>query len=126
MKQSNFVVHVVDPDPAIADALKALLDTYDMEVDYYPNAKSFLRDCDCACKENCCLLAEADMPGLSGPAMLRQLSDKCVDVPILLLVSTASPQLMEAAKRSTRICVIEKPIVSSVLIDELLRLKQLA
>jgi len=118
------MVHVIDPDPAIADGLVTLLDTYGIRVAYYPDAESFLKSQPRACRGRCCLLVDADLPDLSGPALLQQLRDDFAHVPVLLFVSTSSPELIEAARSSSRVSVIEKPFVDGVLIDELLRLRQ--
>lgn len=126
MKNDRFIVHVIDPDPAIADGLVTLLDTYGIQVVHYPDAESFLKSQPRTCLGHCCLLVDADLPGLSGPALLQQLSDDFAQVPALLFVSTSSPELIEAARSSSRVGVIEKPFVNGVLIDELLRLKQQA
>ena len=126
MKSGTFVVHVIDPDPAIADGLMTLLDTYGIQVAYYPDAKSFLKSQPRTCRGNCCLLVDADLPDLSGPALLQQLRDDFSQVPVLLFVSTSSPELIEAARSSSRVSVIEKPFVNGMLINELLRLRQQA
>jgi two-component system CheB/CheR fusion protein len=123
LKQGEFVVHVVDPDQAIAEGLATLLDTYGIQVRSYPNAEAFLDLWPHMNAERCCLLVEADLPGLSGPALVQQLLDDCADLPVLLLISTSSPELIEVARSSGRIGVIEKPFVDGVLIDQLLRLE---
>lgn len=123
MIQGEFVVHVVDPDQAIAEGLATLLDTYGIQVRSYENAEEFLESSPRMHAEDCCLLVEADLPGLSGPALLQQLLDDCADLPVLLLISTSSPELIEVARSSSRIGVIEKPFIDGVLIDQLLRLK---
>ena len=91
MKHDTFVVHVVDPDQAIADGLETLLHTYGMQVRYYPDAESFLAARPRRARGHCCLLVEADLPGLSGPALLQQIRDGFAHVPVLLFVSTSSP-----------------------------------
>jgi FixJ family two-component response regulator len=113
----------VDPDPAIADGLATLLETYGMQVCNYQDAESFLRSRPRTCRGHCCLLIDADLPGLSGPALLQQLRDEFAHVPVLLFVSTSSPELIEAACSSSRIGVIEKPFVNGTLVDQLLRLQ---
>jgi len=123
VKRENFIVHVVDSDQAIADGLTTLLDTYGIDVLSYPDAESFLR---CwlprrAC--NCCLITEADLPGLSGPALLRELREQHVEIPVLMLVSTSSPELIEAAQNSDQIGVVQKPCLDHTLIDRVLRLR---
>ena len=124
MKNNTFIVHVVDPDPAIADGLATLLQTYGMQVCSYADAESFLTSRSRTCRGNCCLLIDADLPGFSGPALLQQLRDDFTHVPVLLFVSTLSPELIEAARSSNRVGVIEKPFVNGTLIDQLLRLQK--
>jgi FixJ family two-component response regulator len=124
--RSNFVVHIVDSDQAIADGLTTLLSTYGIDVFSYPDAESFLkfwlprRAC------NCCLIAEADLPGFSGPALLRELRELRVEIPVLLLVSTSSPELFEVACKSSQVSVVQKPCLDHTLIDRVLSLRRSA
>lgn len=126
MKQDEYVVHVVDPDQAIADGLATLLNTYGIQVCSYRHAESFLESLPQLHADHCCLLVEADLPGLSGPALLEKLLDGCADLSALLLISTSAPELTKVALRSSRIGVIEKPFVDGTLIDQILRIKERA
>ena len=126
MKRDDFVVHIVDSDQAIADGMATLLDTYGIDVLSFPDAESFLRFWLPRRPCNCCLIAEADLPGLSGPALLRELRALNVNIPVLLLVSTSSPELIEVARRSSQVGVIEKPCVDHTLIDRVLSLRNAA
>ncbi len=117
------MVHVVDSDQAIADGLATLLGTYGIDVLSHPDAESFLnfwlpRRC-----RNCCLIAEADMPGLSGPALLRELRELRADIPVLILLSTSSPELFALARSSGQVSVIQKPCHDSTLIDRVLSIR---
>ena len=120
------MVHVVDPDQAIAEGLATLLNTYGIQVRSYSDAEAFLDGCPKLRPGHCCLLVEADLPGLSGPALLEKLLDECPELPVLLLISTSSPFLIEVARSSSRIGVIEKPFVNGTLTDRLLRLRESA
>lgn len=116
------MVHVVDSDQAIADGLAVLLGTYGINVQSHTDAESFLqywlpRRC-----RNCCLITEADLPGLSGPALLRRLRELRVEVPVLMLVSTSSPELFETVPGSKQVSVIQKPCLDRTLIDRVLSL----
>lgn len=123
MKRENFIVHVVDADQAIADGLTTLLGTYGIDVLSYQDAESFLRRWLPRRACNCCLITEADLPGLSGPAFLRELHELHVEIPVLMLVNTTSPELIEAAQSSDRIGVVQKPCLDHTLIDRVLRLR---
>ena len=126
MKRDDFVVHIVDSDQAIADGMATLLGTYGIDVLSYQDAESFLRFWLPRRPCNCCLIAEAELPGLSGPALLRELRTLSVNIPVLLLVSTSSPELIEVARGSGQVTVIEKPCVDHTLIDRVLSLRDAA
>jgi len=123
VKRENFMVHVVDSDQAIADGLATLLGAYGIEVLSYPDAESFLkfwlpRRC-----RNCCLITEANLPALSGPARLRELRELRVEIPVLMLLGTSSPELIELALSSGQVSVIQKPCNDSTLIDRVLSIR---
>ena len=126
MKQDKFVVHVVDPDAAIADGLSTLFDTYGIEVLSYPDAESFLEAVPPPCSGRCCLLIEANLPGISGPALLQKLRAERADLPVLLLISTSYPQLTEILQGSRQVGVIEKPCSNGMLVKRVLELRKLA
>ena len=119
MKRDEFTVHVVDPDRSIGDGFAVLLSTYGIAVRSYPDAETFLESWPQVSAQRCCLIVEADLPGLSGPALIQLLLKECDELAVVLLVSTAAPELIEIAKSSSRIGVIEKPFVHRTLIDEL-------
>lgn len=123
MERENFLVHIVDSDPAIADGLATLLRTYGIETLTYPDAQAFLRFWLPRRSCNCCLIAEADSPGLSGPALLQELRELHMEMPVLLLAGKTSPELAEVARGSNQVGVIEKPCVDRTLIERVLRLR---
>jgi FixJ family two-component response regulator len=125
LKQDKFVVHVVDPDAAIADGLSTLFDTYGIEVISYPDAESFLESMLPPCFGHCCVLIEANLPGISGPALLQRLRNERADLPVLLLISTSYPQLTETLQGSRQIGVIEKPCSNGMLVEKILELRKL-
>ena len=126
MISEEFVVHVVDPDQAIAEGLATLLNTYGIEVCSYPDAETFLDFRLQLRPGHSCLLVEAELPGLSGPALVQILLDEFADLPVLLLINTSPPELIEMAARSSRFGVIEKPFRNGMLMEQVLRIRQAA
>ena len=118
------MVHVVDADQAIADGLATLLGTCGIEVLSYPDAESFLkfwlprRAC------NCCLITDADLPGLSGPELLRELRELRVNIPVLMLIDTSSPEWVEAARSSDQVGIVQKPCLDDTLIERVLAFRE--
>jgi FixJ family two-component response regulator len=122
--REDFLVHVVDSDQAIADGLVTLLNAYGIEVLSYADAESFLkfwlprRPC------NGCLITEADAPGFSGLEFLRELVEMRVEIPVLLLVSSASPDLLEAVRGANQVGVVRKPCLDHTLVQRVLELRE--
>lgn len=117
------MVHVVDSDQAISDGLTTLLGAYGIDVRSHRDAESFVRYWLPRRYRNGCLIAEADLPGISGLALLRDLRDLGVEIPVLLLVSTYSAALFEAAVGLGRVSVIQKPCLGRTLIDRVLGMR---
>jgi FixJ family two-component response regulator len=124
LKRENFMVHVVDADQAIADGLATLLSTCGIEVLSYPDAESFLkfwlprRAC------NCCLIINADLPGLSGPELLRELRELRVNISVLMLIDSASPEWIEDARSSGQVGIVQKPCLDDTLIKRVLAFRE--
>ena len=117
------MVHVVDSDQAIADGLATLLGAYGIEVLSYPDAESFLKFWHPRSCRNCCLITEANLPALRGPAQRRALRELRVEIPVLMLLGTSSPELIELALSSGQVSVIQKPCNDSTLIDRVLSIR---
>ena len=124
MRCQKFVVYVVDPDEAIGEGLTILLNTYGMQVHSYSDAESFLEAYPDLCSSCCCLLVAANLPGQSGPALLQRLRDEGSESPAILLLSTSYPDQTKQAQSTSWLRVMEKPLVSGTLIEELLQLQQ--
>lgn len=120
MRNDPLVVYVVDPDRAIGEGLTTLLDTYGIGVRLYPDAEAFLSEMPVTDRAPACLVAEANLPGLSGPALVHRLRSAGHKLPVLLLLSTASPAILQLAEAANGIDVIEKPMLDGELVDKIL------
>ncbi len=113
------IVHVVDPDDAIGEALTALLGTYDIAVRCFRDAEEYLtKDIEFARRPGC-LLVEADLPGRSGLSLLRQLREQNADFPVIVLSSDAKTDLRRQALRLGATEVVEKPLMNDFLLKRL-------
>ena len=123
MKREDFAVHIVDSDQAIADGLATLLSTFGIEVIAYPDAEAFLNVWLPRRFVNCCLIADADLPGPGGGALLRKLHELHVNIPVLLLVSPSAPELIDPARSWSLVSIIEKPCLDQTLINRVLKIR---
>lgn len=115
-------VFIIDPDEAIREGLKALLDTLAIPVLCFPHAEAFL-DATAGQRPNCgCLLVEANLPGLGSLPLLRRLRGEGVKVPVVVLASTSNRDIAEQALQAGATDVIDKPLVNDHLLK---RLRQL-
>ncbi|MFT6286865.1 MAG: CheY-like chemotaxis protein [Alcanivorax sp.] len=113
------IVHVVDPDESIGDALSALLETYQIAVRTYPDAKSFLETDFVEDMGSSCLLIEYSLPGLSGLSLLGELRGRKCEFPIIILTDNGSNDLRDQTRRLGATDVLEKPLMNSFLLDRL-------
>ena len=81
-------VAVVDDDEAVRDALSNLLASLDLGVATFASAEAFLASP--ACRDAACLIADVQMPGMSGLDLQRHLSESGNRLPVILI--TAFPQ----------------------------------
>ena len=111
-------VYVVDADSAIRDALTTLLESYDLSVKAYSDSNSFLQAVR-GVPKGCLLIVEAELPGLNGLGLLRELRSKGSTIPVVLLASNAKPDFTKRAERAGAAGVLEKPFVGDELMNKL-------
>ena len=68
------VVHVIDDEVDVCDALKVLLDTAGLEARTYASAEEFLAEVKLS--RPVCLLVDVRLPGMSGLDLVRQLQQE--------------------------------------------------
>ena len=117
--QHRNIVHVVDPDEAIGEALSTLLGTYDIYVRAFSDAESFLRARSSWGSDHGCLLIEANLPGLNGLSLLRQLRDQGSSLPVIVLTNTQNSDLVRQALEFGATEVIEKSLINAFLVGRL-------
>ena len=116
---SSHIVYVIDPDAAIGEALSTLLDTYQIAVQTFPDAECFLQAHSEERINGDCLIVEANLPGLSGLSLCRELNNKHADLPVILLTGVASPEYRQQAQSFGAVDVLEKPLMNTFLLERL-------
>jgi two-component system response regulator FixJ len=101
------VIHIVDDDPAIRDALSLVFDMEGYAVDTFDNGDAFL-DAVGSTTPNCVIL-DVHMPGQSGIEILRRLHGTGFAVPVFVISGQGDiPMAVEAIKQGAH-DFIEKP-----------------
>lgn len=104
---SGGLVHVIDDEPAVVDALAALLGAAGHAVRTYASATDFLERL--AEAESGCVVTDVQMPGLSGIELLGRLADRRSEFPVIVLTGRADVPLAVQALKAGAADFIEKP-----------------
>ena len=114
---TDFLVHVVDDDDAVRDALLELFDSLGYSSIGYASADSFLREHDPS--THGCLVLDIRMPGMSGLDLQKKLQAANSLLPIIFITGHADvPMAVEAIKRGA-LEFIQKPFREQQLLDSI-------
>lgn len=103
---------VVDDDAAVLASIRFMLEAEGVCVQTYDCAQAVLA----ADLQECgCLILDQVMPGMTGLELLAQLRQRGVDLPALLLTSSATPAVRRAAQAAD-VPVLEKPVFGETLV----------
>ena len=107
-------VHVIDDDDAIRDSLKALLEGAGFSVTAYASAAVFLQGIESA--PSGCVVTDVQMPEMTGLDLLRRMSERLPQFPMIVLTGEADvPTAVEALKNGA-LDLIEKPYSGETII----------
>ncbi len=111
------LVHVVDDDAAVRDALALLIASVGLRVQTWSDAPAFLAGFE---REAIgAVLLDVRMPAMSGIALLERLVAEGVDQPLLMLTGHGTVELCRRAFKAGAAEFIEKPVNDDLLIDML-------
>lgn len=117
-------VFIVDDDAAVRQGLGALLGAKGYRVEPYESAEAFLARA-ALDRVPACLLADIRMPGMSGLELQRQLKQRAVALPVIVITGHGDVPQAVAALKAGAVDFLEKPFDSDQLlaaVTEALRL----
>ncbi len=109
------IVHVVDDDAELREALTLLLEDQGYAVQTYPNAASFLSSV-VACRPGCILL-DIRMPGIDGLELQKQIVARECPLPIIFLSGYGTPNAGFDAALHGAVDFLVKPVRNEMLLD---------
>ena len=113
--QHEPMVHIVDDDDAIRDALSLLMKTENIPFQAYASAEEFL-DQHAESKLGC-LLLDIRMPGMSGLELLDVLKKQNISIPVIFITGHADVNLAVKAMKAGATDFIEKPFNNEHLLN---------
>lgn len=107
------LLHVIDDDAGLRDALAFLLEVNGVTARFYESGDAFLAALPV---EQGCLLTDVRMPGLTGLELVRELKDRGVDLPVIVMTGHGDVPLAVEAMKAGVVDFIEKPFSDDVLL----------
>jgi FixJ family two-component response regulator len=110
-------VFLVDDEASVRRALTRLLRTAGLEVASYPSAEALLAELSPAEKGPACVVADLQMPGLTGLGLQDELTRRGLGLPILVITGHGDVPSTVRAMKGGAIDFLEKPVSESALFE---------
>ena len=115
------LVYVVDDDDAVRNSLRALLESYQLEVEDYTSGASFFRHYTIGMPG--CLLLDMNMPEMDGLEVLGHLrNDMHSDIPVVMITGQKDEPTKARLLAAGATSYFEKPMNVDELIETVLAL----
>lgn len=117
MNPDTPLIHLVDDDAAVRDALALLIGTVGLRVAPWPHPQAFLDGFE---REAIgAIVLDVRMPGLSGLTVLDLLQAQGVDQPVIMLTGHGTVELCRRAFKNGAFEFLEKPVDDEALLEAL-------
>ena len=117
MTEPEPAVFIVDDDCAIRRFLSGLIESINLRVEAYASAQDFLAAYEPG--RPGCLVLDVRMPEMSGLELQRELADRAIDLPVIILTGHGNVQLAVHAMKAGAIDFVEKPFDNELLLDRI-------
>ena len=108
------VIHVIDDQQSVRDALGEMLSVFGFETEKFESADAFLKTVDPA--RPACIVADVRMPGTDGIELVRELNKRGVSIPVILISGHADIPMAVSAIKAGAEEFIEKPVDDTQLV----------
>lgn len=114
-KETALQVYVVDDDADVRDALALLLRLRQYPARFYDSAEAFL---EALPEDPCgCLVTDIRMAGMSGLELQRELAERSVDMPVVVLTAHGDVETARTALKANAVDFLMKPFKEQDLLD---------
>jgi FixJ family two-component response regulator len=114
LKEKKPMISIVDDDDAVRKATKTLIRSLGYRAATFPSAEEFLGSSEM--QETSCLIADVQMPGLTGIELQDRLAASGHRIPIIFITAFPDDRTRDRAMRSGAISFMSKPYSEANLI----------
>jgi FixJ family two-component response regulator len=107
MTQTQVKIAVVEDDPGVRTALQQLLRAAAFEALTFGSAEEFLKAG--ADEQVDCLIADINLPGMTGVALLKRLAANGSDLPAVLITGRDDPATLHLIRQAGPVPRLHKP-----------------
>ena len=107
----NRSIYIVDDNADSVTALQSMLHDLGVEIRVFDSAEAFLDALDSGAAMPACLIAEIELPGMSGLELFETLRERGNEPPTVMVASDARVSLAVRAMRAGVIDYFEKPFI---------------
>jgi FixJ family two-component response regulator len=102
------LVAVVEDDRFFRESMRRLMRSWGYRVETFPSAADFLASPHLS--ETACLIADVQMPEMTGPELYRHLIALGYEIPTILVTAYADDQVRSRALKDGVVCYLPKPV----------------
>jgi FixJ family two-component response regulator len=102
------LVAVVEDDRFFRESMRRLMRSHGYHVEAFPSAADFLASPHL--RETACLIADVQMPAMTGPELYRHLIASGYEIPTIFVTAYADDQVRARALKDGIVCYLHKPV----------------
>ena len=109
------LVAIVDDDEGLCCSLVDVMRAFSYRAEPFPSAETFLASADLLHFD--CIVADVQMPGMSGLDLARVLADQGCSIPVILITALPDLHLEDMAAIAGARWLVRKPFETNTLLD---------
>jgi FixJ family two-component response regulator len=110
----NRLIAIVDDDDSHREALANLMNSLGYQVTSYASAEQFMQSAERS--RTACLIADVNMPGMTGPELHQQLIEAGESIPTIFVTAFPNEAVRNRALQAGVDCYLTKPFMEEELL----------